>query len=280
VTVCATLDEAEAAIAECRPRFGEAGTTIVVERALVGREVSIIAITDGKTTLALPAARDHKRLGDGDTGPNTGGMGAYSPVDDVPDALAAAWVRTIHRPLLAELGRRGVSYSGALYAGLMVTDDGPRLLECNVRFGDPEAQVLLPRLEADDASLLLAAATGRLAETAADPDVGRVIDGRIIGGPAAVGVVIAAEGYPVAPRLGDPISVSLSPHDRALVFWSGVDRGADGGLVTAGGRVATVVGRGETLAEASEEAYRAISGITFRGSHHRRDIARLPVAGR
>jgi phosphoribosylamine--glycine ligase len=277
VTVCATLDEAEAAIRGCRPRFGEAGATIVVERALVGREVSVIAITDGTTTLALPAARDHKRLEDGDTGPNTGGMGAFSPVDDVPDGLAAEWVTVFHRPLLAELARRGVPFNGALYAGLMVTDEGPRLLECNVRFGDPETQVLLPRLEDELAPLLMAAATGTLAQAASDQGIH---GGRIMGGPAAVGVVIASEGYPVAPRLGDPISVSLSRADPALVFWSGVGRGPDGGLVTAGGRVATIVGRGDTLAEAADEAYRAVTDITFAGSHLRRDIGRVPVSVR
>ena len=274
VTVCATLDEAEAAIRGCRPRFGEAGATIVVERALAGREVSVIALTDGSTTLALPAARDHKRLEDGDTGPNTGGMGAFSPVDDVPDELAAEWVAVFHRPLLAELARRGVPFNGALYAGLMITDEGPRLLECNVRFGDPETQVLLPRLEHRIAPLLLAAATGRLAEAASDQGID---DGRITGGPAAVGVVVATEGYPVAPRLGDPVSVSLSRDDPALVFWSGVDHGPDGTLMTAGGRVATVVGRGGTLADAADEAYRAATDITFAGSHLRRDIGRVLV---
>jgi phosphoribosylamine--glycine ligase len=277
VTVCATLDEAEAAIRGCRPRFGEAGATIVVERALSGREVSVIAITDGTTTLALPAARDHKRLEDGDTGPNTGGMGAFSPVDDVPDGLAAEWVTVFHRPLLAELAHRGVPFNGALYAGLMVTDKGPRLLECNVRFGDPETQVLLPRLEDEVAPLLLAAATGTLAQAASGQDIQ---GGRITGGPAAVGVVIASQGYPVAPRLGDPISVSLSRDDPALVFWSGVDRAPDGRLVTAGGRVGTIVGRGDTLAEAADEAYRAVTEITFAGSHLRRDIGRVPVSVR
>lgn len=275
VTVCANLDEAEAAILDCRPRFGAAGERIVIERALVGREVSVIALTDGQTTIALPAARDHKRVGDGDTGPNTGGMGAFSPVEDVPDDLAAAWVDVFHRPLLAELARRGVGYNGALYAGMMVTEDGPRLLECNVRFGDPETQVLLPRLRANTGALLIGAATGRLAEAAQEQ---LVMGGRIPGASAAVGVVLAVDGYPTAPRLGDPITSSLSRHDPALVFWSGVDDGPDGGLVTAGGRVATVVGRGGSLAEAADEAYRAAACISFRGMHFRRDIGRVAAA--
>ncbi|MEA2623473.1 MAG: phosphoribosylamine---glycine ligase [Chloroflexota bacterium] len=277
VTVCATLDEAEAAVLECRPRFGAAGERIVVERALIGREVSVIAITDGQTTLALPAARDHKRVGDDDRGPNTGGMGAYSPVEDVPDELAASWARTFHQPLLAELARRGIAYSGALYAGLMVTDDGPQLLECNVRFGDPESQALLPRLAVDTAALLLGAATGRLAEAAAAEPI---VDGRIPGGLAAVGVVLAVAGYPDAPRFGDPIASTLPRHDPALVFWSGVATAADGMLVTAGGRVVTVVGRGPSLAAAADEAYRAAAAITFPGVQFRRDIGRVAVTAR
>ena len=270
VTVCGTLAEAEAAISECAVRFGAAGRTIVVERALAGREVSVIAITDGTTVLALPAARDHKRIGDGDTGPNTGGMGACSPLDDVPDVAAADLADRSHRPILAELARRGIDYRGVLYAGLMLTDDGPVLLECNVRFGDPETQVLLPRLGAPLARLLAAAADGRLAEAAA---AAGLVAGRIPGGDAAVGVVIATAGYPDAPRLGDAIAVDPLPDD-ALLFWSGVRHGADGRLVTSGGRVATVVGRGVTTESAADAAYAAAASGRFDGRRYRRDIAR------
>ncbi|MDQ3449164.1 MAG: phosphoribosylamine--glycine ligase [Chloroflexota bacterium] len=278
VTVCATLAEAEAAIRACRPRFGLAARRIVVERALIGLEASVIAITDGASLLALPAARDHKRLGDDDRGPNTGGMGVYSPLPDLPDAEAAALTERIHRPILGELARRGISYSGALYAGLMLTADGPYLLECNVRFGDPETQVLLPRLSTSLAPLLLGAANGRLARAAAAAGLS---DGRIPGDDAAVGVVLAAAGYPDEPRLGDPIDDrdgtpvgAGGSGEGALTFWSGVRR-SQGSLVTNGGRVATIVGRGDSLEEAAAVAYRATESVTFPGRQMRRDIGRI-----
>ncbi len=272
VTVCATLAEAESAIRTCRTRFGLAARRIIVERALSGREASVIAITDGASLLALPAARDHKRLGDDDSGPNTGGMGVYSPLADLSDIDAAALMERIHRPILSELARRGIRYSGALYAGLMLTEDGPHLLECNVRFGDPETQVLLPRIPTALAPLLLGAATGRLARAAAE--VG-LVDGRIPGYGAAVGVVLASAGYPDRPRLGDPIGVDARPGaDGALTFWSGVRR-SEGALVTNGGRVATIVGRGDSLDAAAAAAYRATDAITFAGRQMRRDIGRV-----
>ncbi len=272
VTVCATLAEAEAAIRACRPRFGLAARRIVVERALIGREASVIAITDGASLLALPAARDHKRLSDDDSGPNTGGMGVYSPLTDLSDVDAAALTERIHRPILGELARRGIRYSGALYAGLMLTADGPYLLECNVRFGDPETQVLLPRILAPLAPLLLGAADGRLARAAAEAGL---VDGRIPGYGAAVGVVLAAAGYPEEPRLGDPIGVDDRPAGNgALTFWSGVRR-SHGTLVTNGGRVATIVGAGHSLDAAAAAAYGATDAITFPGRQMRRDIGRV-----
>jgi len=272
VTVCATLAEAEAAIRACRPRFGLAARRIVVERALIGREASVIAITDGASLLALPAARDHKRLSDDDSGPNTGGMGVYSPLTDLSDVDAAALMERIHRPILGELARRGIRYSGALYAGLMLTADGPYLLECNVRFGDPETQVLLPRILAPLAPLLLGAAHGRLARAAAEAGL---VDGRIPGYGAAVGVVLASAGYPDEPRLGDPIGVDDRPAGNgALTFWSGVRR-SHGTLVTNGGRVATIVGRGHSLDAAAAAAYMATDSITFPGRQMRRDIGRV-----
>ena len=272
VTVCATLAEAEAAIRACRPRFGLAARRIVVERALIGREASVIAITDGASLLALPAARDHKRLSDDDSGPNTGGMGVYSPLADLSDVDAAALMERIHRPILGELARRGIRYSGALYAGLMLTADGPYLLECNVRFGDPETQVLLPRILAPLAPLLLGAADGRLARAAAEAGL---VDGRIPGYGAAVGVVLASAGYPDEPRLGDPIGVDDRPAGNgALTFWSGVRR-SHGTLVTNGGRVATIVGRGHSLDAAAAAAYMATDSITFPGRQMRRDIGRV-----
>ncbi|MBA3627273.1 MAG: phosphoribosylamine--glycine ligase [Chloroflexi bacterium] len=272
VTVCSTLAEAESAIRACRTRFGLAARRVVVERALSGREASVIAITDGASLLALPAARDHKRLGDDDTGPNTGGMGVYSPLPDLSDADAAALMERIHRPILGELARRGIRYSGALYAGLMLTADGPYLLECNVRFGDPETQVLLPRILTPLAPLLVGAAHGRLGRAAAESGL---VDGRMPGYGAAVGVVLAAAGYPDEPRLGDPVGVDDRPAvDGALTFWSGVRR-SQGTLVTNGGRVATIVGRGVSLDAAAAAAYGATDAITFPGRQMRRDIGRV-----
>ncbi|MDQ3553439.1 MAG: phosphoribosylamine--glycine ligase [Chloroflexota bacterium] len=272
VTVCATLVEAESAIRACRPRFRLAARRIVVERALSGREASVIAITDGASLLALPAARDHKRLGDDDMGPNTGGMGAYSPLPDLSDADAAALMERIHRPILSELARRGIRYSGALYAGLMLTDDGPYLLECNVRFGDPETQVLLPRLATPLAPLLSAAASGRLARAAAAAGLS---EGRIPGVGATVGVVLATAGYPDHARLGDAIRIDAgSVADGALTFWSGVRR-SQRALVTNGGRVATIVGRSDSLEEAAVAAYRATDSVHFSGRQMRRDIGRV-----
>ncbi len=272
VTVCATLAEAEASIRACRPRFGMAARRIVVERAISGREASVIAITDGASLLALPAARDHKRLGDDDSGPNTGGMGVYSPLPDLTDVDAAALMERIHRPILSELSRRGIRYSGALYAGLMLTEEGPHLLECNVRFGDPETQVLLPRIAAALAPLLLGAANGRLARAAAEASL---VDGRIPGYGVAVGVVLASAGYPDEPRLGDPIGMADRPAaEGVLTFWSGVRR-SQGTLVTNGGRVATIVGRGDTLDAAAAAAYRAADAVDFPGRQMRHDIGRV-----
>lgn len=264
VSVCATAAEAEVAIRNAMVTgiFGPAGARVVVERALAGREASLVCLTDGRAILGLPAARDHKRIGDGDTGPNTGGMGAYSPVEGLTDQGSAALVHSFHEPLLAELARNGVLYRGALYAGLMLTDEGPYLLECNVRFGDPETQVMLPRLSAALGPLLLATATGRLAS------------GTVATHGAAVGVVLSAAGYPATVRSGDAIT-----HEAAsgMVFWSGVRRSGTAGLETAGGRVATAVGTGPDVMDAAGMAYQTADGIYFAGRHCRRDIGRSAV---
>jgi len=199
-------------------------------------------------------------------------MGVYSPLPDLSDADAAALMERIHRPILGELARRGIRYSGALYAGLMLTADGPYLLECNVRFGDPETQVLLPRILTPLAPLLLGTAHGRLGRAAAESGL---VDGRIPGYGAAVGVVLAAAGYPDEPHLGDPVGVDDRPAvDGALTFWSGVRR-SQGTLVTNGGRVATIVGRGVSLDAAAAAAYGATDAITFPGRQMRRDIGRV-----
>ena len=285
VTVCATLPADEAALRDALEArvFGAAGARVVVERALQGPEASVIALCDATTALALPAARDHKRILDGDRGPNTGGMGAYSPLPDLDDAAVSAIVEAFHRPVLAALARRDTPFRGALYAGLMLTAAGPRLLEFNARLGDPEAQGLLPRLDVPLAPLLLAAATDRLGPVAAalgiDSPLLPVRPG------ATVAVVMAASGYPSAPRSGDHIEgLDAARAEGALVFQAGTALDAGGALVTHGGRVLSVVGEGTHLHEAAEVAYRAAEQISFAGRQYRRDIGRVvadrAVAGR
>jgi phosphoribosylamine---glycine ligase len=271
VTVCDTLDEALAALEAL------GGGPAVVEERLVGPEVSCIALCDGSDALALPFARDHKRLRDGDEGPNTGGMGAYSPVPDVPDDDAEAIVAAFHRPVLTEMARRGIPFRGALYAGLMLTPQGPRLLEFNARFGDPETQAIAPRLASALGPVLLAAAQGRLSHVRAALGLA---DSRLPVLPgAAVGVVLAAEGYPERPRSGDPISgLERANADDRLVFHAGTDRDAAGTWRTAGGRVLSVVGRGPDLASARAAAEAAADGITWTGVQRRHDIAAPALA--
>jgi phosphoribosylamine---glycine ligase len=290
VTVCDSLTEAEAAIEMLFAATGEPGSShvddgtgerggavrLVLEERLHGLEASLIGLSDGRDVVALPFARDHKRLLDGDAGPNTGGMGAYSPLPDLPDEAASTLVEQFHRPLVAELARRGTPFIGALYAGLILTDRGPILLECNARFGDPETQVLLPRLGAPLGPLLLAAATRRLA--AAIRPLG-LTGGRI---PptldAAVGIVLASEGYPAAARAGDPILGLEGARAQGLVFHAGTETEPSGGFRTRGGRVLTVVGRGRSLEAARGAAEAAAESITFEGFQRRRDIAARPPA--
>jgi phosphoribosylamine--glycine ligase len=255
VTVCGSLDEAAQAISEQRGAF-------VVEERLVGLEASVIAICDGRRAIALPISRDHKRLGDGDTGLNTGGMGAYSPLPDLPDDQADALLDAIHRPVLAELARRGTPFRGALYAGLILTDDGPRLLEFNARFGDPETQATLPRLASPLGPVLLAAARGALPSGLPVP----TIPG------AAVAIVLAAAGYPATPVAADRIAgIDAASTSGALVFHAATQRAGDGWRTT-GGRVLTVVGRGPDLTTARETAEQAADRISWPGMQRRRDI--------
>jgi phosphoribosylamine--glycine ligase len=245
---------------------------VIIEEWLDGYEASLIAICDGHDALALPLARDHKRLVDGDRGPNTGGMGAYSPLPDLPDDQAETLLDTFHRPILAELARRGSPFRGALYAGLMLTRDGPVLLECNARFGDPETQVILPRLAVPLGPLLLAAAKGRLLKAARPLGI---TDSRLPTLPAAsVGVVLAASGYPEQARTGDAIEgLHAARGSGALVFHAGTVRDEDGGFRTAGGRVLTIVGRGPDVIEARARAESAADLVSFDGLQRRHDIA-------
>jgi phosphoribosylamine---glycine ligase len=250
--------------------FGAAtGTRIVVEERLLGAEASVIAVCDGRRALALPAARDHKRLLDGDRGPNTGGMGAYSPLADLDDAAVERIVATIHVPILVELARRGTPFRGFLYAGLMLTEDGPRLLETNVRLGDPEAQVILPRLAVPLGPLLLAAARGALSSNS------RATIAALPG--ATVGIVLAAEGYPAVSSVRHPIEGIERAEGEALVFHMGT-RQTERGWETAAGRVLTVVGRGQDLRAAREAAERAAGTIHWPGMQRRHDVA-SPLVG-
>ena len=280
VTVCDTPAEAEAAIDR---RFAaDADGTVVIEERLTGPEASLIAVCDGREAVALPLSRDHKRLGDGDAGPNTGGMGAYSPLADVADDAVASLLSTFHRPILAELARRGTPFRGALYAGLILTTDGPVLLECNARFGDPETQAILPRLAGALGPVLLAAARAdlRTGLPAAILNEGRL---PVLPG-ATVAIVLAAAGYPDRPRAGDPIDgLDEVAASGSLVFHAGTSVDPAGIVRTSGGRVLSVVGRGRDIASARDVAMRAAAQVRAPGLQYRRDIglpARVAVAGR
>ena len=244
--------------------FGDAGRTLVIEEGLIGPEISIFAVCDGTTAVALSVAQDHKRIGDGDTGPNTGGMGAYTPVAAVSDALVAQIMADFVEPTLATLRARGIDYRGVLFAGLMLTPSGPKMLEYNVRFGDPEAEVVLPKLSSSLVELLMQAAAGE------------IVDRPIFSDDALVTVICASEGYPTEPRTGDAISgldaAAAMPGIEA-VFCAGVGSDASGALITAGGRVLAVTGRGETVASARASAYGAADVIDWNGKYLRRDIA-------
>jgi phosphoribosylamine--glycine ligase len=277
VTVCDAMAEAQRAIERLAAGLGagsspgEGDPWVVVEERLHGREASLIALCDGREAVALPLARDHKRLLDGDVGPNTGGMGASSPLPDLPDAAADELLAAFHRPILAELARRGTPFRGALYAGLMLTEDGPVLLECNARFGDPETQAILPRLAVALGPILLACARGDLAPAlrsgVEDPVTLPTLPG------AAVAIVLAAAGYPDAPRAGDRVDgLADAAATGALVFHAGTTRDPDGTNRTAGGRVMTVVGRGPDIAAARAAATAAADLIHAPGLQHRTDI--------
>jgi phosphoribosylamine--glycine ligase len=245
------------------------GGRVVVEQFLDGPEVSLFCVTDGTDVVPLAPAQDFKRVGDGDTGPNTGGMGAYSPLPWAPPGLAEDVAERVARPVVAELARRGTPFTGLLYCGLALTAAGVRVIEFNARFGDPETQVVLARLSTPLAGVLHAASTGRLREL---PPL-RWRD------EAAVTVVVAAEGYPAAPVLGDVVEgldeAAAVPGAWVLHAGTALQVGGDddGRVVTAGGRVLSVVGTGSTLDDARHAAYAATDRIRIRGAHHRSDIA-------
>jgi len=265
VVVTDTVADAEAAIDEMLvgKAFGAAGARVVIEEKLEGEEASLIALVDGERFVMLAPAQDHKRVGEGDTGPNTGGMGAYSPTP----AVSAADLRTIAErvlaPAVAQLKAEGKPFRGALYAGLMMTKDGPKVIEFNARLGDPETQPILARLDSDLLPALAAAARGDL----------RGVELRFSEKPALT-VVMAAAGYPASVRTGDRIEGLDEVHEDEdlVVFHAGTAR-KDGAVVTSGGRVLGVTARGATLEEARARAYAACEKIHFAGAHYRRDIA-------
>jgi phosphoribosylamine--glycine ligase len=267
--VCPSLDDADRAIALCLEEgaFGAAGRTVVVEEFMIGEELSFFALSDGVTALALGAAQDHKTVYDGDRGPNTGGMGAYSPVPVLDRALEERVMTDIVRPTIAAMAKEGCPYQGALYVGLMITATGPRVVEFNCRFGDPECQALMPRLGEDLLPLLDAVAAGRglPAQVAWRPE-------------AAVCVVAASAGYPGAYDTGVPIA-GIGEAERlagVTVFQAGTAL-RDGRLVTAGGRVLGVNALGPDVPSAIGRAYEAMDRIRFDGMHFRRDIGRRAV---
>ncbi len=269
VVIAQDRAEAEAALAEMfAGGFGGAGGEVVIEAFLEGEEVSFFAICDGEAIVPFGSAQDHKRVGDGDTGPNTGGMGAYSPAGRFTPALQERVIAEIVAPTVRAMAAAGTPFRGVLYAGLMLTADGPQLIEYNVRFGDPEAQVLMMRLEDDLLELLLAAAEGRLAERAPPR----------LSAQAALTVVIAARGYPGSSETGGAIAgIEAAEATGARVFQAGT-KVLDGRLVAAGGRVLGVTATGATVADAQVAAYRAVDAIDFPTGFCRRDIGWREIA--
>ncbi|HHT36996.1 MAG: phosphoribosylamine--glycine ligase [Candidatus Wallacebacter cryptica] len=260
VVICADKDQAKAAVRESfktHPR-------VVIEEFLIGEELSLMAFVDGTTVLPMAAAQDHKQVFEGDQGPNTGGMGAYSPVPHLGEKVTAEAVERVLIPAAEALVKEGRSFTGVLYAGLMLTEQGLKVIEFNARFGDPETQVVLPRLEADLLEIILACAEHRLDG----------IDAISWSNEAAVAVVMASRGYPGVYEKGKLISGidRVEARQHTAVFHAGTSRGQDG-LVTAGGRVVAVVGQGDTLELAKKRAYEGVSEIRFEGMHYRRDIA-------
>ncbi len=271
VTVASTVEEAKRAVDEALVEkvFGEAGKRVLIEEKLVGEEVSIIALTDGRVIAVLPSSQDHKAVFDNDAGPNTGGMGAYSPAPAVTEEVLDRIVGEILVPTVHAMGKEGRRFRGVLYAGLMLTKTGPRVLEFNVRFGDPEAQPLLMRLKSDLLELILAVLEDRLGEVKMEWD-----------DRPAICVVLASGGYPGHYEKGLAISglEEAAKVEDAFVFHAGTARGNDGGVVTAGGRVLGVTALGADLPEAIARAYSTADLISFEGSHRRGDIGAKALA--
>tara|TARA_R110001599_G_scaffold107870_3_gene270736 strand:+ start:1529 stop:2809 length:1281 start_codon:yes stop_codon:yes gene_type:complete len=269
VIIAETRAEAEAAITDMFDgSFGTAGAEVVIEEFLTGEEASFFAITDGKSVVPFGSAQDHKRVGEGDTGPNTGGMGAYSPAPVLTPALQQQVMEQIIQPTVDTLAAEGTPYSGVLFAGLMLTETGPQLIEYNARFGDPECQVLMMRLESDLAKLLMRTAKGDLAQTSAP----------VFAPDTALTVVMAANGYPGTPEKGGKIqNLARAEREGAKIFHAGTTE-VDGALVASGGRVLNVTALGDSATEAQAKAYAAVDQVDFESGFCRRDIGWREVA--
>lgn len=264
VTVASTMAEAEAAVDRAfAGAFGRAGEQLVLEERLEGPEVSVLALCDGRDLVLLPPAQDHKRIGEGDTGPNTGGMGAYAPVPFLDQQALEHMRSTVFLPVLAAIRDRGIDYRGVIYAGMMLTATGPKVIEFNCRFGDPECQCVLPLLDGNLAAVLQACALGQLAEAPA-------LSTRKSA--ACACVVAAAEGYPGSVRRGDPITDTGNASSEGMVFYAGVKRGETGQIQTAGGRVLASVGLGDDFDQAFDQAYNRLGRIDYAGKTVRSDI--------
>jgi phosphoribosylamine--glycine ligase len=263
VVVAGTRAEAEDAVRGMleEGRFGNSGSQVLIEDCLVGDETSLLVVVSGRDYVILPTSQDHKRVGDGDTGPNTGGMGAYSPAEVVTPGLLEEIDRRIVRPSVDAIAAEGIDFCGTLFIGIMLTAGGPMVLEFNTRFGDPETQAVVPRLETDLLELLWAAATRRLAGFRLQVRPG-----------AAICVVIASKGYPGPYPSGDPIGLPGALPRGVSILHAGTTRGPDGRLVTAGGRVLGVTATAGTLREAADRAYEACGAVTCASKYYRRDI--------
>lgn len=262
VVVAMTIEEANAAVEDMLSgnRFGDAGSTVVIEEFMEGEEASLLAFVDGKTVVPMIASQDHKRIFDGDKGPNTGGMGTYAPAPVLTDALRDEAMKTILEPMVEAMQKEGMPYVGCLYAGLMITPQGPKVVEFNARFGDPETQVVLPLLDSDLGQIMMACATGTLTA-----DMVKWKDS------SAACVILASKGYPETSSKGDVIHGDIKQHDTTIIFHSGTKLVGEE-YVTNGGRVLGVVGLGKDLRTALDRAYGRIKHINFEGMQYRTDI--------
>jgi phosphoribosylamine--glycine ligase len=268
VTVAGSREEALKALSDIMEAkiFGSAGDNVIIEECLTGKEVSLLAFTDGETVVPMIPACDYKRVFDNDRGPNTGGMGSYSPPGFFDAKLTREVTKTILQPVVRAMAQEGTPYQGVLYAGLMIAADGPKVLEFNARFGDPETQAILPRLRTDLVDILLAVLDNKLSEAVVHWDDN-----------ACVGVVMASGGYPGSYKTGFKITGLDKLNDNVMVFHAGTKLGQDSQVYTDGGRVLTVTATGKSMSEARARVYRNLPRINFDGCHYRRDIAAREV---